>query len=332
MSLPPILIVGQGLAGTVLGWSLDRAGIDWRIIDEGHEHAASRVAAGVINPVTGQRWVKTWRVDELWPETKQFYRDIGEDLGVSLWREMKVRRYWRTDKQERVLRAKLERGVLEPYIESIDEESCVIAPVGRVDVDAMLTAARQRWLAEGRLEEGRADWKILEDDHDTLVIDCTGAAARVGPFRDWDFAISKGEVLRVAAANLQSDLILHRGHWVLPVANEDAWLGATHEPGIDDHEPTIAARNALLATAEKLTGETFAPTAHLVGQRLASRDMHPVVGRHPVVPNRGILSALGSKGVLYAPWLARQWVEHLCEGTSFSFDADIARCCAVKII
>jgi len=325
MNLQKILIVGQGLAGTVLGWSLNRAGIDWRMIDAGHEHAASRVAAGVINPVTGQRWVKTWRVDELWPVAKQFYQDIGDDLGVPLWREMKVRRYWRTDKQERVLRSKIERGVLAPYIESINEESCVIAPVGRVDVDAMLTAARQRWLADGRLTEGRVEWNEFDDRADTLVIDCTGAAARVGPFREWEFSVSKGEVLRVSAANLDPDLILHRGHWVLPIENKDAWLGATHEPGIDDVEPTSAAREVLLATAEKLTGETFTPTAHLVGQRLASRDMHPVVGRHPDHPNRGILSALGSKGVLYAPWLARQWMEHLKEGQGFDGDADVSR-------
>ena len=325
MNAPNILIVGQGLAGTVLGWSLDRAGIDWRMIDAGHEHAASRVAAGVINPVTGLRWVKTWRVDELWTEAKRFYQDIGDDLDVPLWREMKVRRYWRTDKQERVLRSKMERGVLAPYIESIDDESCVIAPVGRVDVDGMLMAARQRWLADGRLTEGRLDWSALEDDEDTLVIDCTGAAARSGPFSEWEFAVSKGEVLRVSAPDLNPDQILHRGHWVLPVANEDAWLGATHEPGIDDIEPTNAAREVLLTTAEKLTGQRFIPTAHLVGLRLASRDMHPVVGRHPKYPNRGILSALGSKGVLYAPWLAQQWVEHLVQGANFNLEADIAR-------
>lgn len=325
MNPEKILIVGQGLAGTVLGWSLERAGIEWRMIDAGHDHAASRVAAGVINPVTGQRWVKTWRVDELWPGAKQFYQTIGDDLGVPLWREMKVRRYWRTDKQERVLRNKMERGVLAPYIESIDEQSCVIAPVGRVDVAAMMSAARQRWLADDRLTEGRVDWQVLEDDCDTLVIDCTGAAARGGPFSEWDFAVSKGEVLRVSAPNLDPDLILHRGHWVLPVENEDAWLGATHEPGIDDVAPTNAAREALLTTAEMLTGEIFIPTEHLAGLRLASADMHPVVGRHPENPHRGILSALGSKGVLYAPWLARQWVEHLQQGKTFDPEADVAR-------
>lgn len=325
MNSPEILIVGQGLAGTVLGWSLDRAGIEWRMIDAGHENAASRVAAGVINPVTGQRWVKTWRVDELWPEAKEFYQAIGEDLGVSLWREMKVRRYWRTDKQERVLRSKMERGVLAPYIESIDGKSCVIAPVARVDLGAMLSAARQRWLAEGRLTEGRVEWDSLDESDDTLVIDCTGAAARVGPFSEWNFAVSKGEVLRVSAPQLEPNLILHRGYWVLPVENEDAWLGATHEPGIDNVEPTSEARDALLATAEKLTGEKFTPRAHMVGLRLASHDMHPVVGRHPDNPRRGILSALGSKGVLYARWLARQWVEHLNGGVAFDSTADIAR-------
>ena len=84
MKSAEVLIVGQGLAGTVLGWSLTRAGIEWRMIDAGHERAASRVAAGIINPVTGQRWVKTWRIEELWPETRTAYLSIEQELGVTL--------------------------------------------------------------------------------------------------------------------------------------------------------------------------------------------------------------------------------------------------------
>ncbi|HYD83061.1 MAG TPA: hypothetical protein VEA63_03390, partial [Opitutus sp.] len=71
-----LLIVGQGLAGTLLAWELERAGLTFEIADEGHGRAASRVAAGIINPITGQRLVKSWRVDALLPVARATFRAI----------------------------------------------------------------------------------------------------------------------------------------------------------------------------------------------------------------------------------------------------------------
>lgn len=315
-----VLIVGQGLAGTVLGWSLSRAGIDWRMMDAGHVTAASRVAAGIINPVTGQRWVKTWRIDELWPEARATYRAIENDLGVPLWRELTIRRFWRTEKEHRTLLNKIERGVLAPWVQSVDATSCGLAPAGRVNVPLLLAAARKRWLAEGRLVEARFDW-ANRSEHDGWVIDCTGAAAREGPFAAHGFAVSKGEVLRARVAGLADNEIRHRGHWVLPDDSGEAWIGATHEPGVDDVAPTPGARETLLVTARKLGCVSIDVTAQLVGLRLAARDMRPMIGVHPDDARLGIFGALGSKGVLYAPWLAQQWVEHIM--TRGPFDPEV---------
>lgn len=311
-----VLIVGQGLAGTVLGWALDRAGIDWRMVDAGHAHAASRVAAGIINPVTGLRWVKTWRIDELWPETRAAYQAMAADFGVPLWRDLRIRRYWRTEKERRTSQSKLERGALTPWVTAVADDHAVLAPAGRVDVPTLLAAARTRWLAEGRLTEAKFDW-ALGSEREGWVIDSTGAAARNGPFAALGFAVSKGEVLRAPLPGLDGSEVRHRGHWVVPDEIGGAWIGATHEPGVDDLQPTDEARTTLLRSAERLTGFVAEPSAHLVGLRLAARDMRPVAGVHPHQARLGIFSALGSKGVLYAPWLARQWSEHLAKGTGF---------------
>jgi len=50
------LIVGQGLAGSLMAWELMQRGKTVLIVDNGLENA-SRVAAGLINPVTGMRFV-----------------------------------------------------------------------------------------------------------------------------------------------------------------------------------------------------------------------------------------------------------------------------------
>ena len=63
------LIIGQGLAGSLLAWELIQRDCKVVIIDNGKENA-SQVAAGLINPITGMRFVKSTDVDTLLPDSK----------------------------------------------------------------------------------------------------------------------------------------------------------------------------------------------------------------------------------------------------------------------
>ena len=65
------LIVGQGICVTFLSWYLAKAGRSFAIIDNKGIDTASRVAAGIINPVTGRRIVKTWMIDDVMPFAKK---------------------------------------------------------------------------------------------------------------------------------------------------------------------------------------------------------------------------------------------------------------------
>lgn len=320
----PILIVGQGLAGTLLGWALERAGLAFEIIDAGHAHAASRAAAGIINPITGRRLVKSWRIDELLPLARETYRGMEEALGVPLWREMRVRRRLRDERERRVLAAKLARGELAPFATGAEADGFWIAPAARVDVPALLAATRQRWLAAGKLREGRVVWAEL-GDADEIAIDCTGAALRAGAFADDRLTVSKGETLQVDVAGLAPEVILNDGHWLLPLDAHAGWVGATHEPGVTDTAPTAAARATLLAAATALAGRVVTPRTQLAGLRLAMLDKHPLAGRHPGNPRLGVCGALGAKGALYAPWLARQWVDYLTRGAAFDPTVTVGR-------
>jgi glycine/D-amino acid oxidase-like deaminating enzyme len=76
-----VLIIGQGICGTFLSLELERAGLSCIVIDEERPFTASRAAAGLINPVTGRRIVKTWMIDELLPFAREAYREVGERLG-----------------------------------------------------------------------------------------------------------------------------------------------------------------------------------------------------------------------------------------------------------
>jgi hypothetical protein len=50
-----------------------------------------------------------------------------------------------------------------------------------------------------------------------------------------------------------------------------------------------------------------------------------VVGRWGTSDRIGLINGLGSKGALWAPFLAQQWVDHLVAGRPFDPAVDVAR-------
>jgi glycine oxidase len=324
---PDVLILGQGIAGTMLAWELERVGISFAIADPGPATAATSAGAGILNPVTGRRLVKSWRVDTLLPAARAIYRELETALAVSLWQEMTVRRFFADERERTVARRKTSQGELAPYVRGVDDEGIWIHEAARVDLGALIGHARRRWEAAGRLRAAAADLGREIAQH-ALVIDCTGRMAAVGgrlDFVPWEF--SKGEILELAVDGLAPGVVLNCRHWVLPVGPGKAWVGATHEPGVRDSNPSPGAREMLIESATfllKQAGE-FAVTGHRAGVRVNLPDKRPVAGRHPDEPRIGVLNGLGAKGALWAPMLARQWVNHLTDGAPFDPEIDVRR-------
>lgn len=321
---PDILIVGQGLAGTLLAWEFERAGISFAIADQGHAGAASRIAAGIINPITGRRLVKSWQIDALLPVARTAYGELEHALGAELWREMRVRRLFADERERRVALEKYARGELAPFVTAApDDGGMWIEGAARVDVPTLLQATRARWREAGILREEVFQDLTNSADKFHLVIDCRGVAGAreiAFGFAPWEF--SKGEILSLAVDGLAADVVLNRGQWAFPVGPGAAWVGATHEPQFTDLEPSRGAREQLEAQARQLLDRPFEVTGHFAGVRVNLPDRRPVAGRHPAIERLGIFNGLGAKGVLWAPALARQWRNHLTEGVPF--EAEIA--------
>jgi len=315
-----VLIVGQGLAGTALGLELESRGIDFLVASDGHATAASRVAAGLVNPVTGQRWTRSAHVDELLPVAKAAYARWEQVLGVQLWHPLRFKRLWREASERAAVVAKLARGDLAPYAtqESVDEAGVVIAGAAWVDLPAFLAAAATRWQAAGRLQSGRvareeltwtATGAVWRGESFSAVVCCTGSGtlAREAFRPSVALRAAKGEILVVRGAGLAPDEGMSRGTWVLGGPGGTARVGATFEPDREDFALSDAARAKLLADAEAITGRILDVGGHAAGVRVAAPDRLPVVGWHPEQPRLGICGGLSSKGTLWAPWLAAVW-------------------------
>src|SRR5258708_7179702 len=78
-----VLIIGQGICGTFLSWYLQKEQKSFLVIDNNDSNASSRMAAGIINPVTGRRLVRVWMDDEVLPFAWKAYHDIGNELAIT---------------------------------------------------------------------------------------------------------------------------------------------------------------------------------------------------------------------------------------------------------
>src|SRR5215207_7859388 len=152
---PEFVIVGQGLAGTALAWALLRRGRRVLVLDR-EGASSSRVAAGLITPVTGKRLARSWRWDELYPTAVAFYRSIEAETGAAFFHQRPALRLF-ADEAERDEFRRRESTVLSGLVRPAEMPEWFAAPFGgfempdaaRLDVPRYLDVSREYFQARG---------------------------------------------------------------------------------------------------------------------------------------------------------------------------------------
>ena len=98
---PEFAIVGAGLAGTTLAWALVRRGRTVVLYDSEPPVTSSRIAAGLMTPITGKRLAKSWRWDDLRPAAERFYRSVEAETGATFFHPRPIVRLFTDDKERR---------------------------------------------------------------------------------------------------------------------------------------------------------------------------------------------------------------------------------------
>jgi len=98
------LIVGQGLAGTCLAWELLRRGQSVCIVDRGDPMTASKISAGLLNPIIGRNFNLSWRFRETFEAAADFYRTLEGILRTRFFRPRRLVRLFKDEREAEVFR------------------------------------------------------------------------------------------------------------------------------------------------------------------------------------------------------------------------------------
>ena len=85
-------IIGQGLAGSILAYMLIQEGQEVQIFDSPDIPSSSKIAAGIYNPVTGRKLVKTWLADKIFPFLEDFYPQLEKELNAKFFHPIPIYR------------------------------------------------------------------------------------------------------------------------------------------------------------------------------------------------------------------------------------------------
>lgn len=345
-----VLIVGQGLAGSTLAWELLERGVSVLVVDRPIGETASRVAAGLVNPMMGKSFRAGWRQAECMDYAATFYPETERVLGGRWWQRVPIWRELETDDQVEIWQERqldpetsLWAGPMLPWPKGWEGKGLA----GYTNRSYVLhaeafTNAMRPWLAErGAFEEGEVRLEDVTVDEQGVLwrgrcFDCIVWA--IG----WEVCVrpdmeplkgrpSMGTIIDVKLPDLEwSAGILHYGHWL--VHHEDVWrLGATYAwTWSPDLSPDMMALQELYAGLARHYGGSIETVRHRSAIRPTVRRSQPVAGPIPDRPREWVFSGLGSKGVTTAPRVASILAESLCEGVPVPSDLDPAVLWAMK--
>ena len=340
-----ILIVGQGICGTFLSWYLEQAGISHVVIDQPQANTASKVAAGIINPVTGRRIVKTWLIDDVMPFAKQAYESLGSSLGVTAIDQTSIVDFYATPQMKLAFEKRYQDD--QQYLSLPADEHHwrtlfnydfgygEIDPCYLIRLQDILPAYRnylvqrylllEEWFTMDQLQVS-PDGIRYKDITASRIIFSDGIAAAANPyFRNLPFAPNKGEAIWAEIDGLPATHIFKKGFNLVPWKDNIFWLGSTYLWEFDNDQPTPGfrqfAHNWLLQTVKL----PFNIIDHKAAVRPATLERRPFVGFHPQYPAVGIFNGMGTKGCSLGPWFAQQLVQHLQTGSPLAPEADVKR-------
>lgn len=340
------IIIGQGIAGTFLGWYLEKNGCSFVVIDEHKSNTATKVAAGLMNPVTGRRLVQSWLIEELMPFAWDAYKEIGDALSIECIRELRLLQFFQAPDMQDAFNKKLNEGP--GYLFAPGESDWrkyfnypfgwgIIKPCFIADANGLASAYAQHLAARHQLIRARFDPEQLTISGDLVryqhltakkIIFCDGESGMRNPWFDkLPYSLNKGEALILQIPGLPADHIYKFGHTLIPIDEKEFifWFGSSNEWVYADDAPSARFRERAEAELRHALKLPFMVLDHRAAIRPANVERRPFVGLHPTLPQLGILNGLGTKGCSLAPYFAHQFAEYLVHNKPLMPVVDVAR-------
>jgi glycine oxidase len=343
------VVVGLGIAGAVIANSLRKRKEDFVVVDSAELSSSSKIAAGIWNPVVFKRMTTSWMAKEALVAMKEFFHEAEIFYKSQFLLQKKILKYF-TEEQEANLWLKKQKVDLFNIIDEVVYPSVefnipgllppefgfsYVLEAGHLLCEKFIEATRKN-LTEMKIYVNEAvdnfnivkengKFKLLDIVCDRIVF-CEGWLSTKNPFFNYvPFKPAKGEILVFESNSINTNNIISKGIFILPLGGSTFKCGATYEWDNLSDEATAEKQNYLEQKLSSLVKDKVKILDRKAGVRPSVIDRRPVIGAHPREKNIFLFNGFGTKAVMLAPYFAEGFVDHMLNNTPILPDVDVNR-------
>jgi hypothetical protein len=321
------IIVGQGIAGTCLGVSLEKAGLNIMFIQDKKKPCASKISAGLIQPISGKFLSSNKLINLHFNKIIEFYKNLEIMLDSTFFNSTTTYLYL-TALQKKIAKKKSKNTLFSKRFNEISTDTLYTKQQQNayrqtdcflVDSNKLLSQTENYFFKKGKIFYDTFDEAYLKIQKDFVgykqyqskyLIFCTGSdILNISLFKSLSFKSVKGEVLVLNKPNHNINYVVQNEKWCAPVSNNEFKFGSTY---VYDNliSPTKSSWKSLVKSINTFGFNEDNITSMQSGIRVFTEDYLPKIGVLKTHPRLGLFSGFSSKGFSYAPIMAQLWAPH----------------------
>jgi len=334
-----LVVIGGGIAGSLLTQEAINNGLQVLLIDNASVQSASGSAAGLTNPITGKRLVKSWNIDQLLDISRKTYTHFEQQLNIKILHNSDIARVIPNDDifqqwQTNFLAAASE-GFIDPEVRTLNVKGLKPFPYFKIlkgfwlDVAVLLNALKESYVGQNAFLEGNVTYSSIKHNNESVELNCEGQSIEASkvvfaegatgfqnPFfsNPNTFNLNKGELMDILVSNLELPFILKRNIFMIPLGANLYRVGATYDRSNLDYEQSEEGLSYLQTKLREIGLESYEIKRRKAAIRPATVNRRPIIGQHRELKNLYIFNGFGAKGVSLTPHFVKQFMKHLLHG------------------
>lgn len=318
------LIIGQGMAGTLLSYELMRAGKSTMVIDGQKKYNTSLVASAVINPLVGKNWTIAKDAERIIPIALETYKSLGLLLNEDFVQAKSTLVFHRDKSAALNFQRQINTG--NPYVSVWQEiEHAIwtdhfgiglVHPVYTIDAKKLLGKWAEYLRSKNAIVAEDFDVQYLQVTKSNVqykdivaanIVFCEGAIGRQNPyFPSLNFTQNRGDALLLSIPQLSTEHIYHKDFRLVPHRDGLFWCGSNYIWEYNSLAPNKEWRLQTESELKHWLKLPFETVDHWVAERPTTAGQKPLLLQHPEQPHIYFFNGMGTRGFSAGPTWAKE--------------------------
>ncbi len=316
------------------------------LVFDNNSQLSSAVAGGLYNPVVLKRFTPVWKSKEQLELALPMYLNIEKELNIKLDYKIPVyRRFTSIEEQNNWFAASDKFGLskwLSTKIKKNDNPNIdaefgfgEVLETGRIDSPLLIKRYKQYLKEKNIFFSEKFDYNKVVVDNNSItyknieaknIVFAEGFGVKQNPFfNHLPLKEAKGELVIIETQELKIDYVLKSSVFLIPLGEDKYIVGATYNWKDKTNNVTQEAKEELLNKLKTFLKCEFKVVDQVAGIRPTVIDRRPMVGVHNKKDNMFVLNGLGTRGVMIAPYIAKQLYDYIEKDEILEQEIDIKR-------